>query len=447
VNLIERGQPGFQHACSDRIFNRRLPDRSPAAILRATSEKDVIDGVRLARDRGWQVAVRSGGHSWAQWSVRDDALVIDLGGLRELGYDETTGIATASPAIQGGTELAPFLASHGRFFVGGHCPTVGIGGFLLQGGQGWNARGWGWAAEYVQAIDVVTADGELVRADATVNSDLYWAARGSGPGFPGVVTRFHLRTLPAPGYVAQTVQAYRLDDFDEVMTWLQGMHGTVDSNVEIVALTKTDVELSPYPILLVTAVALVADAPQADAVLAPFRANPALGRALFVLDAVPTTLDEQRARQLADNPEGHRWAVDNAWLTGPAAEVVPAMRRAFTTLPNEKAFTIWFSMAPLRELPDMAFSVQSEIYLASYVLWQDPADDERHQRWLAAAMADLEPVTAGQYLGDSDLSRRQVRFMSDDAWQRYRKIVAERDPDGIFCGYLGGALNRNHWAG
>ena len=116
--------------------------------------------------------------------------------------------------------LAPYLAERGRFFVGGHCPTVGVGGFLLQGGQGWNARGWGWAAEYVEAIDVVTADGELVRADATQNSDLYWAARGAGPGFFGVVTRFHLRTLPAPGHLAQTVQAYALDDFDEVMAWL-----------------------------------------------------------------------------------------------------------------------------------------------------------------------------------------------------------------------------------
>jgi FAD/FMN-containing dehydrogenase len=85
--------------------------------------------------------VRSGGHSWAQWSVRDDALVLDLAGLRELSYDPATGIATASPAIQGGLELDPFLAKHDRFFGGGHCPTVGIGGFLLQGGQGWNARG------------------------------------------------------------------------------------------------------------------------------------------------------------------------------------------------------------------------------------------------------------------------------------------------------------------
>ena len=75
-------------------------------------------------------------------------------------------------------------------------------------------------------------------------------------------------------------------------------------------------------------------------------------------------------------------------------------------------------MAPLRPLPDMAFSLQSEIYLASYVLWEDPADDEPNEAWLAGAMADLEPVTIGQYLGDSDLSRRQVRVLSDEAWAR-----------------------------
>ncbi len=93
-------------------------------------------------------------------------------------------------------ELAPFLESHGRTFTGGHCESVGLGGFLLQGGQGWNSRRWGWGCENVLAVDVVTADGELVHADADENADLYWAARGAGPGFPGVVTRFHLRTYP-----------------------------------------------------------------------------------------------------------------------------------------------------------------------------------------------------------------------------------------------------------
>ena len=140
--------------------------------------------------------------------------------------------------------------------------------------------------------------------------------------------------------------------------------------------------------------------------------------------------------------------MDNAWLSGPASSVVPAMRRAYTTLPNEKAFTIWFSMAPLRALPDMAFSLQSEIYLASYVAWESPEDDERCVAWLASAMADLEPVTVGQYLGDSDLSRRQVKFLSDENFQRLQEIRAERDPDGLFVGYLAGpdgATNRNHW--
>ncbi|MBI4944364.1 MAG: FAD-binding oxidoreductase [Actinobacteria bacterium] len=446
--LLLRGDAGFEAARVDRVFNRRLPARAPAAVLKAASEQDVVRGVRLACERGWQVAVRSGGHSWPQWSVRDEALVLDLGGLQELEYDEATGVVRASPAVKGGAVLGPYLAARGRFFVGGHCPTVGIGGFLLQGGQGWNARGWGWAAEHVEAVDVVTADGELVRADATQNSDLYWAARGAGPGFFGVVTRFHLRTMPAPGHLALTVQAYRLEDFDEVMTWLHGVHADVADTVEIVALTKTDPAISTAPVLLVTALALVADAAEADRALAPFRENPALGRALLAVDAAPTTADEQRRRQLEDNPEGHRWAVDNAWLSGPAEAVVPAMRRAFTTLPNDTAFTIWFSMAPLRALPDMAFSLQSEIYLASYVPWQNPADDARNEEWLASVMADLEPVTVGQYLGDSDLSRRQLRFMSDDAWQRLQRIRAVRDPGGLFVGHLAGPdgpTNRNHW--
>jgi FAD/FMN-containing dehydrogenase len=440
--LILRGDPGFATAVTDRIFNRRPPTRTPTAVLKVATENDVVLGVRLARERGWQVAVRSGGHSWPQWSVRDDGLVLDMAGLRELTYDPATGIATASPAVKGGLELDPFLAGHGRFFGGGHCPTVGLGGFLLQGGQGWNARGWGWAAEQVVAVDVVTADGELVRADASHNADMYLAARGAGPGFFGVVTRFHLRTRPRFRRLAETVHAYRLDDFDEVMTWLHDMHATVADTVEIVALTMTE---NDEPVLLVTAVALVDDDEQARAALAPFRGSPALERALTVVDAAPTTMAAQRERQLRANPEGHRWTVDNAWLSGPADKVVPAMRPAFTTLPTEKAFTIWFSMAPLRPLPDMAFSLQSDIYLASYVLWEDEADDERHRAWQRRVMADLQPVTVGQYLGDSDLSTRRLRFASDAAWARLCRIRAERDPDGLFAGYLGSATNINHW--
>lgn len=306
--LILREDVSYESARVDRIFNRRLPDdRLPAAVLRAVTEHDVVLGVRLARERGWQVAVRSGGHSWAQWSIRDNALVIDLGGLEYLSYDEETGIVSASPSTKGGEVLAPFLAERGRFFVGGHCPTVGIGGFLLQGGQGWNARGWGWAAEHIEAIDVVTAQGELLRASEDENADLFWAARGSGPGFFGVVTRFHLRTRPAPAHLAHTIQAFALADFDEVMTWLHDSHHTVTDTVEIVALTRTDPDLSPDPVLLVTAVALVGDEDEADRALAPFRTNPVLDRAFCsstTFRPVSTRSELARSRPIPRDTDG-----------------------------------------------------------------------------------------------------------------------------------------------
>ncbi|WP_046727772.1 FAD-binding oxidoreductase [Streptomyces humi] len=441
------GDEDFEEAVYGRVFNARRPaDRVPAAVLRAVTEQDVVEGVRLALERGWQVAVRSGGHSWAAWSVRREALLIDLGGFREMAYDETTGIVTATPSVKGGDELNPYLGGFGRFFNGGHCPSVGIGGFLLQGGQGWNARGWGWAAENIVAIDVVTADGELVRANETEHSDLFWAARGAGPGFFGVVTRFHLRTRPLPKHLAHTVHGYPLGLFDEVMTWLHDIHHTVGDLVEIVALTQTPPDLDE-PVLLVTGVAMTDSPEEAARALAPLHANPYADRALFRVEARPTTLAEQLAGQRTANPEGHRYLVDNAWLTGTAEEVVPAIRKAFTGHPTRGTFTIWFSMAPLRQLPDMAFSLQSEIYCATYVVYDDPARDAELRGWLDSAMAAMEPVTVGQYLGDSDFTVRQLRFMGDEQWRRLNGIRAVRDPEGVFAGHLsaGTVTNTNHW--
>jgi FAD/FMN-containing dehydrogenase len=452
--LIARGEAGYEEARIGPVFNLRRPDRLPAAVLNAASEEDVVAGVRLAKANGWQVSIRSGGHSWAVWSVRDDTLLIDLGGLNEKTYDPATQIATASPSTKGGDELAPFLAEHGRFFPGGHCPSVGIGGFLLQGGQGWDARGLGWAAEWVEAIDVVTADGDLIRADAEQNSDLFWAAKGAGPSFPGIVTRFHLRTMPHPARLSESMLMFRMDDYDAVFTWLHEMHYGVDPRVEIVAISA--VPPGPVPghedidghVLVVSAVALVDSEEEAAETLAPFQACPVADRAIASVFNVPVEFGELRQRQVFANPEGHRYRVDNAWITGEADEVVPAIKNAYATLPTRKAFTIWFSMAPLRELPDMAFDLQSEIYLAMYVVTEDDGDDAAVSEWVQARAREMQPVTAGQYLGDSDFTQRQVRFMSDGNYERLQQIRADRDPEGRFVGFLcadEAALNRNLW--
>ena len=100
--IAARRTHGYEQARVDRVFNARRPDRYPAAVLLAETDADVVEGVRLARDRGLKVAIRSGGHSWAAWSVRDDALLVDLGRMRDMTYEPVSGLASANPAVTGG---------------------------------------------------------------------------------------------------------------------------------------------------------------------------------------------------------------------------------------------------------------------------------------------------------------------------------------------------------
>jgi hypothetical protein len=445
--FLRAADPGFADAATSRVFNRRRPSRRPAAVLRAADVADVAAGVRLAAAEGLRVAVRAGGHSWAAWSLREDTLLIDLAAFTGMDYDDRTGTVTAGPAVRGGTDLDPFLARRGRFFAGGHCPTVGLGGFLLQGGMGWNCRGWGWAAESVDAVQVVTAGGDVAWCDETANADLFWAARGSGPGFCGVVTAFRLRTRERYRELTQTTYVYPASVAAEVLGWLYTARHDVPPSVELVAVGST-----PPPDLVARVPGagppgsvLVVDGVSFDggpASLAALGTCPVAGHALVSKVAQPVTIGALRAEQLRANPEGHRYVVDNAYLAGPRDALVQAMTPAFTDLPTAKSFSLWFDLAHLPGRPwsdtaphDMALSVQGDIYFASYVLCESPAQDDRCRSWLSGAMSRLAPYSAGCYLGDSDFTVRPDRFMSDAAWDRYLRIRADRDPGGLFPGY------------
>jgi FAD/FMN-containing dehydrogenase len=441
--LVLRGEPGYEQARVGRIFNARRPARFPAAVLLAGDDGDVIEGVRLAAERGWTVSVRSGGHSWAAWSLRDDALLIDLGRLRDIAYDPATGVVSVRPAVTGGLELAPFLAERGRAFPAGHCATVGLGGYLLQGGQGWDGRARGWACQSVAGVDVVTADGQLVHADASEHPDLLWAARGAGPGFPGVVTRFRLHTYQAPRAMWQDTWTFRLDDTVELITWLHDVLPGLDRRVEpVVAATRlTDVPLHdgtarPAGTVLLLHTTVMADSDgQALALLALLQDGPLAGRELGHVQSRTTVLMENAA-QTAQNPEGHRYAVDCTWTDAPARVLAPRLQSLWSELDTEHSFSIWYGWAPRRDLPDMAFSVEADVYVATYAIYTDPADDARYASWVHRKTAELAAHGAGVYLGDTDFTRRQDRFLSDGAYRRLGEIRAQRDPGGRFGSYL-----------
>jgi FAD/FMN-containing dehydrogenase len=450
--LIWRDLPNYEEARVKRVFNGRQPQRFPSAVLFADSIDDVITGVQLARENHLTVAVRSGGHSWDGWSVRDGSLLIDLGRMRETSYDERRGIATVSPSITGG-ELNPFLAQFGLFFPGGHCPDVGLGGFLLQGGMGWNTRGWGWTCERIAAIDVVTADGTLVHANERENADLFWAARGSGPGFFAIVVRFYLRVRPQPKALTRSTFVYPMRTYDEVMHWLHGIHKSLDSSVELVAIgLQTPVpgktEAGFQHSLVVHALSFADTEEEAHAALAPLESCPAMAQAMVRDIKLPTTLQKEYEEQRRQNPRGNRYAADNLWLSGSAQEVVPLLKPCFESLPTTRTFALWYSMAPLLPLSDMALSLQAEIYFAVYTVWTDPADDARCRRWLCDQMQRMERRSDGFYLGDSDLPTRSGKFTADGSFQKLQHLRKKYDPAGRFCSYqphAEHALNTNPW--
>lgn len=179
-----RGSDGYEAARRGTVWHRRVPDRYPEVIVQAVSADDIVSAIRYATVNGHKVSVVSGGHSFAASHLRDGAVLLDVSRIDHASIDADKGRAVVGPG-KGGSVLMAELEAQGLFFPGGHCRGVCLGGYLLQGGYGWNSRIYGPACESVIGLDVITADGAQIHCDADNHADLYWAARGAGPGFFG----------------------------------------------------------------------------------------------------------------------------------------------------------------------------------------------------------------------------------------------------------------------
>ncbi len=206
LDIITPDDPRYDAART--VWNAAI-DRRPAAIVRCTSTADVVAGVRLARERGWPVAVRGGGHNVAGLAVGDGALVADCSGWR--GVRVAGRVAHVAPGTLMG-ELDAATQAFGLAAPGGVMSTTGVAGFTLGGGIGWLTRRFGPACDGLLGAEVVTADGEVVEAEG----ELLWGLRGAGGNF-GVVTRLDLALhRVGPGVLCGT-RVYPLEQLDEVL--------------------------------------------------------------------------------------------------------------------------------------------------------------------------------------------------------------------------------------
>src|SRR5688500_18386546 len=176
-NSIARSEPGYDAARVRAIWNKRLDTaRFPDAVVSPRSAEEVAAAIRFAAAHGVQVSPRGSGHHYEAAALRDGGLLLDLGGLDFIEIDSEARTARIGAGVRGG-ELSERLAECGFGFPVGHCVDVGLSGYILAGGFGWNAGEWGAACGNVAAIEMVTAAGEIVLASANQHTDLFWAAR------------------------------------------------------------------------------------------------------------------------------------------------------------------------------------------------------------------------------------------------------------------------------
>ncbi|MGN6798160.1 MAG: FAD-binding oxidoreductase, partial [Gaiellaceae bacterium] len=187
--VLARGGAGY--ALARLEYDSAYDAIKPLAVVQPLDAADVASVVRWAAKTGVHIVARSGGHSYGGYSTVANGVVVDLQRLKAVT------VSQGHASVGAGARLGNIyngLATHGLAIPAGTCPSVGIGGHALGGGFGLASRAWGLASDNVLAVQIATADGKLVVADAKHNPDLYWACRGGGGGNFGLATRFTFRT-------------------------------------------------------------------------------------------------------------------------------------------------------------------------------------------------------------------------------------------------------------
>jgi FAD/FMN-containing dehydrogenase len=197
-----------------QVWNRSI-DRFPNLIARCAGVADVIDSVNFARQNGLLVAVRGGGHSFPGHSVCDGGLVIDLSPMKGIRVDPEARTARAQAGVLLG-ELDRETQAFGLAVPAGIVTHTGLAGLTLGGGIGWLMRKYGLTIDQLLSVDLVTAEGELVKASETENADLFWGVRGGGGNF-GIVTEFEFRLNPVGPIVLAGPVFWPMEDSPNVL--------------------------------------------------------------------------------------------------------------------------------------------------------------------------------------------------------------------------------------
>ena len=404
-----------------RVSNHAVNMR-PAIIVRCANSKDVQLAVEFARDKDLITAVRSGGHSFAGHGVCDDGLVIDLSLMKRAWIDPVHEKVRIEPGIVAG-ELDCLTQSFRMAVPLGSCPTVGVAGYSLGGGESSLTPKFGYGCDSIVGLEVVTADAKVLRANAGENTDLFWAMRGAGANF-GIATSIEFQLHPIETVLSGSLR-YPIRQARKILHFLDDFAPRIPAELFLIA------AVLPHPgeRMLDIKVVWMGEKKKGERLLRPLRKYL---RPFEDTIKPKAYLDEQRAG--FDVPEGeyssHRRAGHFKRLTD---DIVETIIEHASNAPHEASgITMMYWHGPWCAKPhDNAFGFRRtgfEFWIHSY--WRKAAEREKSWDWVEEFYRAMEPLSTGAvYVNDlENEGEARVRAAYGEKYHRLSLIKPNSIP-------------------
>lgn len=434
--IILAGDVGYED--SRTVWNAMI-NRKPAFVVRCVGVADVITCVHFAHEHNLVLCIKGGGHNIAGLGTADGAMMIDMSLMRGVWVDPQEKVAHAQAGcLLGDVDRETQL--HKLAAVLGFVSLTGITGLTLGGGFGYLTRRWGWASDNVVGIDMVTAEGKLVRASNTENADLFWGLRGGGGNF-GVVTGIDYKLYPVGPEIIGGPVGWPAREAPKVLELYRRLTENAPPELTL-AIIMRPAPPAPWlpkdchgkPIVIMLA-CYSGDPDQGEQIVAPIKS---LGNPLGdVMTRRPYT--QLQSMLDATQPKGRRYYWKSEYLSSVENGMCEKFMEHASKIPSPHSAAILFHLGgALNSLKADHSPVGNRD--AQYVLnlagsWERETEDQVNIEWARQAWNDMKPFsTGGTYINFlvEDEGSERIEAALGKGLERLSLVKAKWDPENFF---------------
>ncbi|PSQ15661.1 FAD-linked oxidase [Halobacteriales archaeon QS_8_69_26] len=433
-SVLEPDQDGYHRA--RRVWNA-LIDHRPDLVVRPTGTADVLAAVTIAAEYDLGVSVKGGGHHVSGTAVPDEGVLLDLGEMNAVDVDPAGKVARVQAGATWG-DVDHETQAFGLAVPGGQDPNIGVAGLTLGGGVGWLSRKYGLTCDNLRAVELVTAEGELVRATEDEHADLFWGLRGGGGRF-GVVTTFEYDLHGVGPDVLAGSLAYPLSDAPDVARHYRDFMADAPPEVRLLFGIMALPPASHFPehrhgersVMLV--VCYAGPPEEGRPVLEPLRS-----RGDPFVDSIERRT-YKRFQRAGESRGSVRTYLRSQYLESLSDDAIETIRDYGTDGPPNGTTVFVSPRGGAETEPAADATAYPHRDAGHHVLvearWEDPAADDDHIEWVREFHGALGPYTTDEVAmnfltGDEPDERRRAAYGGN--YERLRALQREWDPDGRF---------------